>query len=441
LVHPGVWLKNFAAAALARAQGGFALNLIIDGDRRRSTGIRVPTGTADDPGLAIVPFDAPGEDAPWEEWSIRDAGVWRSFAERVRGYTQSLLPERMLDQWWSIAIERLQESGRVGLALAQARHLAEIEWGQKNLELPQSQLCQTKAFRRFALHLLLQSPRLADAYNSVLDEYRRVHHIRNHAHPASNLVRVGPWLQAPFWVWSTANPQRRAVYVRRTPTGLAVTDLRTFERPLPISAADAEEAVAELDRWEAGGLKLRSRALVTTMFARMALADLFIHGIGGAKYDEVTDGICARFFQAPPPRFATLSGALRLPIVQAPAGDGDVRELRQQVRELEYHPEAYLAASANGPLIDAGALELIQRKRRWVRTPKTPENAALRHAAIVETNRKLQPFVAARRSELERQAAEAGSRLRASRILSSREYAFCLFPRRLLEQFLLDFSA
>ena len=32
------------------------------------------------------------------------------------------------------------------------------------------------------------------------------------------------------------------------------------------------------------------------MFARLAVADLFIHGIGGAKYDELTDAIGERFF-------------------------------------------------------------------------------------------------------------------------------------------------
>ena len=36
------------------------------------------------------------------------------------------------------------------------------------------------------------------------------------------------------------------------------------------------------------GIKLRSRALVTTLFARLLLSDLFMHGIG-AKYDELTD--------------------------------------------------------------------------------------------------------------------------------------------------------
>ena len=43
------------------------------------------------------------------------------------------------------------------------------------------------------------------------------------------------------------------------------------------------------------------------MFCRYLLGDLFIHGIGGAKYDELGDSIARRFFGIEPPEFLTLS--------------------------------------------------------------------------------------------------------------------------------------
>src|SRR5262249_59914982 len=42
LFHPGVWVKNFATSALARAHGGLGLNLIVDNDLPKSSAIRVP---------------------------------------------------------------------------------------------------------------------------------------------------------------------------------------------------------------------------------------------------------------------------------------------------------------------------------------------------------------------------------------------------------------
>src|SRR5262249_19307387 len=42
LFHPGVWVKNFAAAGIARSCGGVALNLIVDNDIPKDSSIRVP---------------------------------------------------------------------------------------------------------------------------------------------------------------------------------------------------------------------------------------------------------------------------------------------------------------------------------------------------------------------------------------------------------------
>jgi hypothetical protein len=438
MVHPGVWVKNFAAGALARSLGGAAVNLIIDADDCRSTAIRIPAGTVDEPHFAAVEFDGPAQKQPWEERGVVAPSVWQSFADLVKSETSSLLAERLLDQWWPTAQERYAATGRIGASLAQARHLLEHQWGQQSLELPQSDMCRTDAFRSFACHLMGQLPRFVDAYNGALADYRRAHKIRNHAHPVSNLERRGPWLQAPFWAWSAAEPVRRAVFVRRDESRLLLSDLESFERALSIDdSGDYADAIAELGRWEAEGFKLRSRALITTMFVRLAIADLFIHGIGGAKYDEATDAICERFFGVAPPPCAAISGTLRLPIAHATGASGEGARLRQLLRNLEFHPEKFVGS--DGRATNAVAA-LISEKHRWVNLEKTPTNAAQRHEAIVNANRLLQPYVAGQRSQLEAELARAAVRSRASRVLDSREYAFCLFPRDLLRHFMLDFS-
>ena len=182
----------------------------------------------------------------------------------------------------------------------------------------------------------------------------------------------------------------------------------------------------------ARGIKLRTRALATTLFARLVLSDLFLHGIGGAKYDQVTDQIARLFFGFALPEFATVSATLRLPIARADVGARSIREVRQQLRELTYHPERFLAP--NG---DAG-----RGRRRSAKNPagsttaKTPQNARDRHLAIVGANAALQPFVAPQRGQLERERDEIEHRLAVDSILNSREYSFCLFPREHFERLL-----
>jgi hypothetical protein len=440
LVHPGVWLKNFAAAELAAAHAGVGLHVVIDADVLRTPAILVPAGTAEAPRFEAVEFDRPTAPLPWEERRILDEDLWFSFPARVRDACSQIAPDRYLDEWWPFVINGSAATGLVGASFAQARHAAEVAWGIHNAELPQSQLCQTATFRWLACAVFADLPRFMNAYNAVLVEYRRQHGLRNHAHPVPNLALDGPWLEAPFWIWDASDSRRRALFVRRVAGGVVLSDRRKLERLLPLSSPpDAAAAVAALENWETSGVKIRSRALVTTMFTRLAVADLFIHGIGGAKYDEATDAICARFFGAAPPKFATVSGTLRLPIAHPQESVGESARLRCQLRDLRFHPERYLDFPSYSDVQRKAGEMLAAEKSRWVQTPKRPENAAERHLAIVAANNAMQSLVLAERVDLEERLASALNRSRANRVLDSREFAFCLFPRKMLVQFLLDF--
>ncbi len=443
LIHPGVWLKNFVVAEAARAHGGVGLQISIDADLCRSPSILVPSGTVDAPHFAIVDYDATMSALPWEERPIADEQLWKSFPQRVADECGKLAPERFLDEWWPTVVERGTTTGLLGTALDQARSRAEAAWGRGNLELAQSGLCRTTAFHRFALAILTDLPRFAAAYNGTLHGYRQSHRLRNHAHPVPDLATDGPWREAPFWIWTSDDRRRRPLFVRPSSGGLLASDRRNWERLLPVAAsARRADAVDALLGWEAEGVKLRSRALITTMFIRLALADVFVHGIGGAKYDEATDEIARRFFGSAPPRFAAITGTLRLPIDHPQASADDVRRLRLELRELTFHPERQIDLTDDGNGADRQAsnvAELIAVKRQWVNTPKQAETAAARHQGIVAANAALQEFVSGKRAVLERQLASATARLRSNRVLDSREYASCLFPRELLQNFFLDF--
>ena len=179
-------------------------------------------------------------------------------------------------------------------------------------------------------------------------------------------------------------------------------------------------------------------ALSTTLFARLLLGDLFLHGIGGAKYDQVTNQIAEHFFGFALPEFGTVSATLRLPIDHPCASVEQSQTLRRQLRELDYHPERYL--STNGTpasnQLDAAA-NIVSEKQRWLSTPTTSTNARSRHLGITEANVALQPFVAGVRNDINRRLNEAIDCLRTSAILAGREYSFALFPRERLQRLML----
>ena len=79
--------------------------------------------------------------------------------------------------------------------------------------------------------------------------------------------------------------------------------------------------------------------------ARLALCDLFMHGIGGARYDRVTDRLIETFFDLAPPGIMVPPATLYLPVERPKASNENLRDIRRELRELNYHPEKYLHAA------------------------------------------------------------------------------------------------
>jgi hypothetical protein len=103
------------------------------------------------------------------------------------------------------------------------------------------------------------------------------------------------------------------------------------------------------------------------------------------------------------------------------------------MRDIEFHPERYLAAvSADG---DAAAL--AQEKHRWINTPATPALAKRRCHAIRSANDSLAPYTLPLRQKLLDRVGPLAREVRAQGVLESREYPWCFFPEDRLRRFLL----
>lgn len=438
--HPGVWLKNFAAGRLAGIVQGTAINLIIDNDLCRESAMQVPSGSVDDPHLVGIPFDAACSQMPFEERAISDQAVWKSFGTVATDSIASIVANPLVEEWWPRVLQ-LGQDQRLGETLAQARHLLELKWGNQTWEVPFSHLCCAEPFRRFALHLLGDAKAFRKAYNWALADYRQAHGLRNQAQPVPDLSEVDGWIETPFWVWSRKSPRRRPLFVSQEHGILNLSDQAEFQGQLEISSGEpANKSLQQLEAWENEGIKFRTRALATTMYARLFLADLFVHGIGGAKYDQVTDEISERFFGVRPPEHATVTATLRLPIEHPPATVQQIRQLRQELRQLKYHPESLLDRDQMGEADRRTYDQWSKEKLKWIKLEKTPENCAARHQGIEKANLELGELALGPRKEIVKQLAELDHQLRVNRLLESREYPFCLFPQKAIRDFLLDFT-
>jgi hypothetical protein len=450
LFHPGVWLKNFVLDGLAQRNGGIAVNLVVDSDTIKSTSLRVPGGTIEAPTVEGVLIDRPTAEIPFQARTIQDRSLFESFGRRAAARLAPLVPDPLLREYWPLAVECSRRTDNLGECLAQSRHQWEARWGLTTLEIPQSSVCNLEAFGWLTAHLLAHLPRFWEIYNSALADYRRCYHVRSLAHPAPDLAAEDDWLEAPFWIWTDDDPRRRRVFARQRGSEILLSDRQQIEIPLTISAeSEADRAVEQLAALGGRGIHLRSRALLTTLAARLVFGDLFLHGIGGAKYDRLTDAIIERFFGVEAPSYMVVSGTLHLPIIRPQVNGDDLRAVERELRDLTFHPERFVDGSDGLRIVDessaatsAGAwaaMELVAQKQHWIRAPFAPSHARERCRAIRSANELLQPFVASHRDEAQRRAGQLARQVRAEAILASRDYGFCLYPEKKLREFLLAF--
>ncbi|MBI1915962.1 MAG: hypothetical protein HYS12_14690 [Planctomycetes bacterium] len=437
LFHPGVWVKHFALAGLARAHQADAINLIVDYDAVKSASLRVPNVRLPLPSMSEfrprtepVPFDSVPLGIPHEEWLVRDEGLFDSLPERARR-PWDFTP--FLDAFWGEVRHQAQRTRSIPERLTSARRAFERRWGCHNLEVPVSDVCRSGVFSGFAADLLADLPRFHRIHNDCVHEYRRTHGLKSRNHPVPDLARVGDWLEAPFWAWRAGQTQRRRLMVRRTGDALLLRAGDEEWPSLPFRAAEAMVLSSRLTDLEERGLKVRPRALTNTLFARLFVADLFIHGIGGGKYDELTDELIRRYYGAEPPAYMVLSGTLFLPFPTYPTSATDCRDLAWTLRDLRCNPQRYLDPEAGDPL----TADLLKQKQEWIaRNPQDADGKRLRWRALRLLTEKLQPALDDRRRRATEQLARCEQELKANAILRRRDYAFCLYPEAELRSFL-----
>ena len=426
LFHPGVWVKNFALASVAQQAKGWGLNLVVDNDIPKATSIRVPRpndGVVEK--VERVAFDEWRGEVPYEDLTVADEAEFDSFADRVKHVLGGAVADPLIESFWPKALDYRALTDRPGLRFALARRAVEESWGVRNLEVPLSTVCETEGFLWFASHILAQLPRFQEIHNDALNRYRALYGIRSRNHPVPALGVQGEWREAPFWAWKRGDRRRRPLLVRQLAKTMELRigdDAPLIELPL---TADREAccAVEQLLTLPSRGVRLRTRALTTTMFARFVLGDLFIHGIGGAKYDELGDEISGRFFGFEPPPYLTVSMTLWLGLRDDPATPARLSGINRGLRDLTYNPDRHLPASG----VNAEVERWLAAKQAAVGGPiETHAQRLDRFHEIRRCNAALQGLVSVERARLEAERERLTAGVRRNLMAHHREYSLVL---------------
>ena len=425
LFHPGVWFKNYALSSLGQHAIGTPINLVVDNDLCGLPAIAVPVVNQGRATFTNCHYDQPGDNVPFELSRSLDESTFRSFPQRLNQLIKPLVAEPLAHRLWEHWKDLPSDLRRnLGLGLAAARHKLESDFGWQTLELPLSQLCRTEAFACFLAELLLRAKELRAMHNSALEEYRRLNRIRSKSHPVPALALEGNWCEVPFWVYSAAKPRRQRLFVQSAGEQLELSDRDGWNVKL-----DNLRLTEQLHELLQGPICIRTRALTTTLFSRVLACDLFLHGIGGAKYDELTNEIGQQFFGMPLPAFMTLTATVRLPGHERPTTTADVVRHEVLQRELKYRPEQHLS-----PADTPAAAKWVEAKRQLLATRDSSSNLKSWQRGLEQVDATLAPFVARTAEQLAAEIERLKEVQQRDAVLGSRELSLCCFDAGLAAQ-------
>jgi len=426
--HPGVWAKQIVARRFAQACGGTALNLIIDSDGIEGTTLAVPGVHAGAVQLHQVALPARHDVAVFEQmraWSADDVRTFETAVQQAAGdrFGRSLMPRfiaalRSADPTLDGVDQRSSALSSLDQAFSvDVRHL---------------RISRAPVFALLA-DMAANAERFAVSYNRALAWYRTTFRIRGVQRPIPDLLMHAHRCEIAAWAYRATGPRRRVFVERRSDR------INFFAGDAEIGALSLTELMNEpavmgtLDGWH-----LRPRALAITTWARLLLADLFIHGIGGAKYDRVTDRILAEYYGVERNEIACVSATLWLDLPRTNVNQEEANRRRRALRDWTYNPQRCV----DPPCIVSASL--LQRREAAVQSAvalreRSPRERFARRGAFSEiraANAAIRDATTSTESSLQRQLADAEAAFQRGRIATDREYFIGLYDAATLQRLL-----
>ncbi len=433
--HCGILAKDAAAWSLARSCAGTCLHLVLDHDIS-NTALMLPRCH---------------EDGQWniERIEMEPATVSMPAELRLMSKpdTVAAFIGKVISTWPDSLCGRLWSATQVDNIIAKSRFttlpelitylhaVLTVSLGLDILYLPVSKMANSEAFLGFVVSLILDAERFVFCYNRAIEQQRDALSIAGHRTVRLlNIDREGS-IELPFWLIDRAGC-RTSLYVG-TKDNKTIQISRGSEYLGVITCDNSDGIITQLRKiLISHKLRLRPKAISLTLFVRVFFADWFVHGIGGAGYESITDRIIENYFAIPRLDFGVATATILLSDENSKwISDESLEDLKRQSRKLKYNPETFIEPSER---LKEPVRTLIARKRRLFFIAAKSSVSNLEKCScykdITQINDTLAGYSSRSSRIIEEEIAIRQRQEQSSRIMESREYFFGLFEAQRLDK-------
>jgi hypothetical protein len=346
--HPGIIEKTKRLGALATETGSYALNVAIDTDEG-------------DGGRLLWPR-RDGDDVVIKQGSLATGELlYRDQRVVSRGKSAALFAELkrdLISSGCGASVEGAEKAERLYGALEGESIVLAHSIVRKSLcdaaydEVPLSLFLQTPSVREFLDRIVRDGERFVELYNTTLERYRTEHKIKNPANPFPNMTVTPEEIELPLW--ELVGSSRKGVVVGRTGT-------RTISN------------------------LLAPRGSIVTLLLRGVCSELFIHGIGGGKYDQFVNAFAEGYWRAPLPRFVVASATEYL-FPERVQEYLHAREVKGRYKEMVSRTADFVGTGVFSQQDETTLAPLIERRRELLPRMQAVQSKEERSVVAHELN-------------------------------------------------------
>jgi hypothetical protein len=396
LYHRGLAFKSETLSRFARESGGIGIHVVIDTDEGDGGAIAWPKVINDTleikRGSIVAEPPRGGTTFGIQRLASRDRIV-ELFEEIESDVRQSALSQ---------VARRVRHMREVYAALADqpvsiAHSIA--RWSvnpSAHIEVLLSDLMTRTGLHDVIRELAKSGAQLVRAYNATLEEHRQEHRIENTANPFPNLKISEAGIELPFWV--VEKGVRSALFL--LPGEVLPSLSHGFYAP---------------------------RGSITTLFLRGYCSDMFIHGLGGRRYDTFVDRFVRHYFNVELPKFVVASETQYLFPNEVKRIGREV-EIALQFKEIVARTEKFFGQDIFSPEEERTLQLLIDSRnqlRAKIQQAQTEADRRPIAHALNEANRRVRDILEA--GSLQAIRARASSNEAALTRWKFREFPFFMF--------------
>jgi len=325
-LYPGLILKQFALAREANRLNAVPLFFSVDSDEFKGDTVPAPAMNGNLRRADHLLFPQEGKGI-FETATVEPP---EKTIQRLEDLRNSLADPRLSKPQKALAvfIDRLKRVDFKNQNYTARQILMRSVWRKGIegglLEIPVSGICGHEPFLKFATDIIGRIGEFKTVYNGQLASYRKEHKLRYAVNPFPDLDDHSGLIETPFWI--IQGQSREKLFARETNRGAVLFTPDGNQLSLSDLASGAK------------GAHIRPRAIVLSIYLRLFVCDLFIHGVGGAKYDAVTDRIIETFYGIKPPALACVTGTVFAGIDADDPGE-EMETIETELRKIEHHPE------------------------------------------------------------------------------------------------------